>query len=58
MKNFLMYDMDSGERFFVQCSTELEIENILLESGFDPDNCVLEDVLEDEEAEMLGYDTY
>lgn len=58
MKNFLMYDMDSGGRFFVQCSTELEIENILLESGFDPDNCVLEDVLEDEEAEMLGYDTY
>jgi hypothetical protein len=55
--NFLFEDED-GEMFFVQCADELKCEPILRENGFDPDKVVLVDVLDDEEAEMLGYDTY
>lgn len=55
--NFLFED-ENGEMFFVQCADELKCEPILRENGFDPDKVVLLDVLDDDEAEMLGYDTY
>ena len=58
MKNFLFEDMESGERFFVQCADELKCEAILLENGIDPDEVILLDVYDDDEAEILGYDTY
>lgn len=58
MKNFLMEDIESGERFFVQCDSELEIEEILLTNEIDPDEVELLGVYNDHEAEILGYDTY
>ena len=58
MKNFLMEDIDSGERFFVQCDNELEIEEILLANDIDPDEVELLGDYDDHEAEILGYDTY
>ena len=58
MNNFLFYCEETGINFFVQCDTELECEEILLDNGFDPDECVLIDVMDDFDAECLGYDTY
>ncbi len=58
MKNFLFEDVESGERFFVQCDNELACEAILLENEIDPDEVILLDVYNDNEAEILGYDTY
>ena len=58
MKNFLFEDLENGGYFFIQCDNELECEEILLANEFDPDQVVLLDVLDDEEAETLGYDTY
>ena len=58
MKNFLFEDLESGERFFVQCDNELECEAILLENDIDLDEVILLDVYDDDEAEILGYDTY
>lgn len=58
MKNFLFEDLESGERFFVQCDNELECEEILLANEIDPDEIVLIDVVDDDVAEAMGYDTY
>ena len=53
-----MEDIESGERFFVQCDNELEIEEILLANDIDPDEVELLGDYDDHEAEILGYDTY
>lgn len=58
MKNFLFEDLVNGGYFFVQCDNELECEDILLDNGFDLYDVRLLDVLDDYEAELLGYDTY
>lgn len=58
MKNFLFEDLASGERFFVQCDNELECEEILLANEIDPNEVVLLDVVDDDVAEIMGYDTY
>jgi hypothetical protein len=58
MKNFLFEDLNSGERFFVQCDNELECEEILLTNEIDPNEVVLLDVVDDDVAEIMGYDTY
>ena len=58
MTNFLMEDFETGERFFVQCDNELEIEDILLANDIDPDSVELLGDYTDHEAEILGYDTY
>jgi hypothetical protein len=58
MKNFLFEDLNSGERFFVQCDNELECEEILLANEIDPNEVVLLDVVDDDVAEIMGYDTY
>ena len=58
MRNFLMEDFETGERFFVQCDNELEIEEILLANDIDPDGVELLGDYDDHEAEILGYDTY
>lgn len=58
MKNFLFEDLNSGERFFVQCDNELECEEILLANEIDPNEVILLDVVDDDVAEIMGYDTY
>ena len=56
--NFLYEDKESGERFFVQCTSAAEAEAILLEEGFDLDGVVAIGIYDNDEAEALGYDTY
>lgn len=58
MKNFLFEDLENGGYFFVQCDNELEVEEILLANGFDPDEVMLLGEYTDHEAEIMGYDTY
>lgn len=58
MKNFLFENVETGERFFVQCDNEMECEEILLANEIDPDEVIMLDVYDDHEAEILGYDTY
>ena len=58
MKNFLFDDLENGGYFFVQCDNELECEDILLANEFDLDEVVLLDVVDDDVAEAMGYDTY
>lgn len=57
-KDYLFYDPDSGEHFFVECESESDAFEILLQNEFDPDTLVLCGVYTPEEAEILGYDTY
>ena len=58
MLNFLFEDLENGGYFFVQCDNELECEEILLANEFDPDQVVMLDVVDDDMAEAMGYDTY
>jgi len=58
MNNFLFENVETGERFFVQCDNEMECEEILLANEIDPDEVIMLDVYDDHEAEILGYDTY
>lgn len=58
MKNYLCEDLENGGYFFVQCDSMEEAEEILLENGFDLDEIDILDVMDDEDAEILGYDTY
>lgn len=60
MLNFLFYDDDTGEYFYVQCDTESEAWAIL-EEEYDGDLMDLEftgTTHSDWEAEQYGYDTY
>jgi hypothetical protein len=58
MYNFLFEDVESGERFFVQCEDETKCEAILLANDINPDEVIMLDAYDDTEAEILGYDTY
>ena len=58
MKDYLFYDAESGEHFFVECESESEAFDILIENDFDPDELTLCGVYDPEDAEILGYDTY
>ena len=58
MLNYLCEDLESGELFFVQCADETERDEILLANNFDLDQIDIYGVYTDEEAEILGYDTY
>ena len=58
MNNFLFEDLENGGYFFVQCEDESEIDEILLNNGFDLEQVDLLDVVDDETAEIYGYDTY
>lgn len=57
-KDYLFYDPDTGEQFFVECECLCDAFEILLENEFDPNALVLCGVYDREEADILGYDTY
>lgn len=58
MNNYLCEDLENGGYFFVACDTADEVEEILLENGFNLDEVDILDVVDDETAEIYGYDTY
>ena len=58
MNNYLCEDLENGGYFFVQCDSIEEAEEILLENGFNLDDVDFLDVMDDETAEIYGYDTY
>ena len=64
MLNFLFYDIETGENFFVQAHLLTEAEDVVLNDVYDGDINYISDCVEyidcytDEEAEMMGYDTY
>ena len=58
MNNYLCEDLENGGDFFVQCETIEEAEEILRENGFDLNEVDFLDVVDDETAEVYGYDTY
>lgn len=58
MLNYLCEDLESGELFFVQCADETERDEILLANDFDLEQVDIYGIYTDEEAEILGYDTY
>ena len=58
MRNYLFEDLETGERFFVQCDSYGEALQILLANGFWLHDCRYLGDFSDEEAEWCGYDTY
>jgi hypothetical protein len=58
MNNYLCEDLENGGYFFVQCDSIEEAEEILEENGFDLEQVDFLDVVDDETAEIYGYDTY
>ena len=58
MKNYLCEDLENGGYFFVQCQDESEVDEILLANDFDLNEVDILDVMDDETAEIYGYDTY
>ena len=58
MLNYLCEDLENGGYFFVQCKDESEVDEILLANDFDLDQVDIYGIYTDEEAEILGYDTY
>lgn len=58
MLNYLCEDLENGGYFFVQCEDESEVDEILLANDFDLDQVDIYGIYTDEEAEILGYDTY
>lgn len=58
MLNYLCEDLESGELFFVQCADETERDEILLANDFNLEQVDIYGIYTDEEAEILGYDTY
>ena len=55
MRTFLFVDRVSGEQFFVEAIDRTEANKIACTWFKEPHNC---GEVEEEEAEMLGYDTY
>ena len=64
MLNFLFYDIETGDNFFVQAYSLTDAEDIVLNEVYSGDADYIADCVEyidcytDEEAEMMGYDTY
>lgn len=57
-KDYLFYDPDTGEQFFVESECLGDAFEILSENEFDPNALVLCGVYDPEDADILGYDTY
>lgn len=57
MRDYLFHNQDTGEEFFVECSTLDEAWEIVFEN-FESDIIEYVDEYSVEEAEMIGYDTY
>ena len=58
MWDFLFIDNESGEEFFVECDTKKEAWGIVFDNfGVNP-NIKFLGKYTNEEAEILGYDTY
>ncbi len=55
MRTFLFVDRVSGEQFFVKAEDRTAANKIACTWFEEPHNC---GEVSDEEAEMLGYDTY
>lgn len=55
MENYLFYDEETGEYFFVQCESLWEANKIAHKYFKRP---FFIDEMDDVEAEMYGYDTY
>lgn len=58
MTNYLCEDFENGGYFFVQANSVEEAEEILRENGFDLEEVDFLDEVDDETAEIYGYDTY
>lgn len=58
MKNFLFLDNESGEQFFVECETLTKALSIAWENFGEDSDIRFLGVYTDEEADILGYDTY
>lgn len=58
MKDFLFLDNESGEHFFVECETLTKAWNIVWENFEEDSDIRFLGAYTDEEADILGYDTY
>ena len=58
MTNYLCEDLENGGYFFVQANSVEEAEEILRENGFNLEEVDFLDEVDDETAEIYGYDTY
>lgn len=58
MKDFLFLDNENGERFFVECETLAGAWIIVWENFGDDADVRFLGAYTDEEADILGYDTY
>ena len=58
MKDYLFIDDESGEQFFVECKTLTEAWGIVWENFGGDVTIRFLGVYTDEEADILGYDTY
>lgn len=56
--DFMFEDIESGERFFVECHNLNEAKVILEMSGFEENELRFLGVFTTDEADILGYDTY
>lgn len=57
MRNYWFYDDESGEEFFVQANSKAEAVEII-DGIFDVDELKCYGWVDDETAEMYGFDTY
>ena len=57
MRNYWFYDDESGEEFFVQANSKAEALEII-DDIFDVDELKCYGWVDDETAEMYGFDTY
>ena len=55
MRTFLFVDRVSGEQFFIEAEDRTKANKVACIWFTEPHNC---GEVEEEEAEMLGYDTY
>lgn len=58
MKNYLFLDNESGERFFVECETLTKAWDIAWDNFEESSDIRFLGVYTNEEADILGYDTY
>lgn len=58
MLNYLFEDLETGERFFIQCETFEEAHTEALDICTTPEDCEYLGEFTDYEAEWYGYDTY
>ena len=56
--DFMFEDIESGERFFVECANMDECKRILYENDIAEEEIKFLGVFNTYEADILGYDTY